>query len=43
MPELEQLYEMIDEIEVAMLTTRRGDELLSSVTPGVETSRAGLP
>ena len=29
-PELEQLYEMIDEIEVAMLTTRREDDHLES-------------
>ena len=30
MPELEQLYEMIDEIEVAMMTTRREDGHLES-------------
>ena len=30
MPQLEQLYEMIDEIEVAMMTTRREDGHLES-------------
>lgn len=40
-PELEQLYEMIDEIEVAMLTTRREDDHLESRPMATQKRAAG--
>ena len=40
-PELEQLYEMIDEIEVAMLTTRRDDGHLESRPMATQKRAAG--
>lgn len=41
MPELQQLYEMIDEIEVAMMTTRREDDHLESRAMATQKRAAG--
>ena len=41
MPELQQLYEMIDEIEVAMMTTRREDGHLESRAMATQKRAAG--
>jgi general stress protein 26 len=40
-PELEQLYEMVDEIEVAMMTTRRPDGHLESRAMATQKRAAG--